>query len=92
MTEMRITCIVMSAGGTRCEHIEQVGGYGWKWTVEAVIGFIDSGNWTFYVEDDGGNRANVKVMPGAGLLGRRYLKTEQDGVTSDNLLSLPRCP
>jgi hypothetical protein len=77
------------------ERITHVGGFvdkQWKITTDQAISFmetpVDADRWTFYVTR-GGRTAEVIV---ASRNGRKYLKTENDGLTPDNLLSLPECP
>lgn len=55
--------------------------------VDAIAG-IENGTYRFFV-NAGGRSVRVVV---AVRLGRKYLKTEADGETPNNLLSLPECP
>jgi hypothetical protein len=77
----RITHIGGSSGGTS--------GGGWKVTQQEAISGIESGQWSFYV-NQGGRAVNVIVA--TSQYGHRYLKTEADGSEPNNLLSLPECP
>jgi hypothetical protein len=70
------------------ERIEGIGGSGWSRSEDQAISDLDSGANSFFTLV-GGAQAEVVV---ATHLGRRYLKTSADGVTPDNLLSLPECP
>jgi len=56
--------------------------------LDTAIGFIERGEWEFYTRD-GIYEAKVIV---AKHLGHKYLKTENDRDTPDNLLSLDECP
>ena len=42
-----------------------------------------------YVKDNIGNRANI--LPMLSSAGNKYVKTQADSTTSDNLLKLPQC-
>jgi hypothetical protein len=88
-----IRCIDKSDRINPHERIRNVGGTNpdgsrWKQTEEETIREIESGDWVYYSE--GGGRT-VKVIV-AVHLGRKYLKTEADGIQPDNLLYLPECP
>lgn len=67
----------VSAGGTR-----------WKLNVDVAIKGIEDGHYRFYVGS--GNQLVWVVI--AEHEGRKYLKTEADGLHPNNLLSLPECP
>ena len=90
----QIKCINKRDRGDIHERISHVGGHpaegggNWKWTEDKAIAEIESGNWTFFV-NQGGREVNVIV---ATRLGRKYLKTANDGTNENNLLSLPECP
>jgi hypothetical protein len=70
------------------ERIQNIGGAGWKHGETNAIAWIKSGTEGYYVSA-GGRTVRVVV---ATHLGREYLKTEADGYSPDNLLSLPECP
>ncbi len=90
----RIRCINRSDLQNACERIINVGGVsadGTAWKVsedEAIAGF-ENGNWELYVHV-GKNTAAVIIEK--SVPGRKYLKTENDGVVPNNLLSLPEGP
>jgi Protein of unknown function (DUF3892) len=63
-------------------------GGAWKITQQEAIRGIESGEWSFYVKQDG--RA-VDVFVATSPHGNKYLKTEADGSEPNNLLSLPEC-
>lgn len=93
----RITCITTNDRDNPYERITHVGGIAgvsdaggaWKVTLEEAIRGIESGQWSFYVKEDG--RA-VDVFVEVGPDGGKYLKTEADGAEPDTLLGLPECP
>lgn len=87
----QIKCINKNPREDRYNSITHVGGYTdrqWKITKEEAIRLIESREWTFYTLV-GGHHRNVII---ATRNGRKYLKTEADYDTPDNLLSLPECP
>lgn len=88
----QIKCINKQPRNDPYHRITHVGGYvtsQWKLTLDDAIGKIERGEWQFYTLSPQGHRQNVVV---ATRLGRKYLKTEADHDTPDNLLSLPECP
>ncbi len=89
---VRVSCIKKRDRKNPHERIEGIGGVHnqaqWYMLEDAAIAAIKNHQWDFYVHE-GGYTARVIV---ATHLGREYLKTERDGVSPDNLLSLPTCP
>jgi len=85
LMDIQLTRIRMSFGGSRHEHITNVGSATQVWTREAVIGFIEQRSDTFYVRDSAGRRADVGVVNATP----KYLRTYADGQWTDNLLALP---
>lgn len=86
-----IKCINKDIRQDPYHRITSVGGFTdkrWKISLDTAIAHIEQGTWEFYTHV-GGHRRNVIV---ADRLGRKYLKTEADQDTPDNLLSLPECP
>lgn len=86
-----IKCINKNPREDRYHAITHVGGYvmsQWKLTLDDAISKIERREWSFYTMAKG-HRVEVIV---ASRNGRRYLKTEADYDTPDNLLSLPECP
>lgn len=69
------------------ERISAIGGTGWKHPEDDPIRRIDSGTDSYTVTRAG---RTVRVVT-AVHLGRRYLKTEVDGIAPDNLLALVEC-
>jgi len=90
---VQISCINKTPRFDPHLRISHVGGANqdgtrWKMSEDAAISAIDQGKYNFYVSQDG---RSVWVVV-ATHNGRRYLKTENDGLQPDNLLSLPECP
>jgi hypothetical protein len=89
--QAQIKCINKNPREDRHHSITHVGGYTdkrWKITKQDAIGMIERREWDFYTMV-GAHRVNVIV---SSRNGRKYLKTEADYDTPDNLLSLPECP
>ena len=89
----RIECITKDDQYNPFEQIRRVGGRGadgtpWTLTLAEAIEGIEAGRWRFYVQK-GEHMVFVRIMiSGAG---HKYLKTDGDDDTPDNLLSLPEC-
>lgn len=88
----QVSCINKRDRPSPHERISRIGGVvdGKQWTLsesDAIDG-IETGKWQFFVSVQG---RSVWVVV-ATHLGRKYLKTEPDGVAPNNLLSLPECP
>jgi hypothetical protein len=76
------------------ERITHIGGYGasrWKLTQEDAIDKIERREWSFYVVLPGSTKS-VWIEVGVSRYGNKYLRTEGDDDTRNNLLSLPECP
>jgi hypothetical protein len=89
----RVSCINKRNRQSAHERIENIGGLapdGSRWKVDeaTAISGIETGKWAFYVSVD--NHSVWVVI--ATHNGRKYLKTQPDGYSPDNLLSLPECP
>lgn len=90
---IEIKCINKRDRQNRHERIQNVSGVNsdgrrWKLSEEDAIAGIESGKWSFYTRG-GGEVANVII---ANHQGRKYLRTDRDSTTRDNLLALPECP
>jgi hypothetical protein len=76
------------------ERITHIGGNvtgQWKLTQEDAIQKIESGEWRFFTTLPGAAQP-VWVEVGVSRFGNKYLRTEGDDDTRNNLLSLPECP
>jgi len=87
MANLRITCINKTNRTNPHERIRNIGGSGWKYSEADAISYIENRTHSFYVHV-GANTVDVIV---ATHLGRKYLKTKNDGIVPDNLLSLSEC-
>lgn len=93
MNRHEIKCIIKSKKLAPHEQIEFVGGLnrdGSRWRISQVraIEGIESGLWEFFVS----NNVSIVDVVIANHNGNKYLKTKNDGIESNNLLSLPECP
>jgi hypothetical protein len=91
--QVRIECINKSPRQDLHLRIQNVGGQNpdgtrWRLSETQAIEAIEAGRYSFYVHA-GGRSVKVKVAEHEG---RKYLRTEADGLRPDNLLSLPECP
>ena len=89
----QITCIKKMELYNPNERITHIGGLNpnnkkWQLTQEEAIKGIEDGKWEFYVRAGG---HTVEVIVAVSRFGNKYLKTESDGDSPDNLLSLPQC-
>lgn len=88
----QITCVTKDDRYNPYERITHLGGSaggGWKLTQQQVIDLIQSKAWNFFVSVRGDS---VWVIVATSRFGNKYLRTENDGDTPNNLLSLPECP
>lgn len=81
----QITCIVRD-GADPDHRIDSVGGSGWTKSEDTVIREIEAGS-EYFVEVNF-QRVTVVVEEREG---RKYLRTNPDQTTENNLLSLPNC-
>jgi hypothetical protein len=93
-TSHEVMCINKSDRPNPHERIKSIGGRNtdgtaWKMTQEAAISGIVRKEWSFYVRRGG---STVNVVVAKSRFDHLYLKTEADGESPDNLLSLPECP
>lgn len=85
MADVQVQCV--NKRGNAHEHITNLGGPNWKWTVQRVVDSIENGTNTFFTLVNG-IRANVGVVSGAH---GKFVRTHADGYWNDNLLALPAC-
>ncbi len=83
----RIECVNKDPRQDPHKRIENVGGSGWKIAEAEAIRNIENGE-RYYVSV-GGRTVWVEIATHEG---HKYLKTEADGYSPDNLLSLDQCP
>ena len=89
-----VMCINKSDRSNPHERIKSIGGRNndntaWKLSQEEAIAAILQKKWGFYVRRGG---STVNVVVAKSRFDHLYLKTEADGESPDNLLSLPECP
>ena len=91
-TSVQVSCINKDDRYNAYERITHVGGIHinqrWKLTLDDAIKSIENGTYSFYTSVNG----HVRKVVVATRSGKKYLKTEADSDTPDNLLSLPECP
>lgn len=88
-----IKCINKIPRNDPNESITHVGGTNpdgksWRLTLSDAIKGIENKDYQFFVSA-GGKRVNVIVSTSRG--GNKYLRTEADSASSNNLLSLAEC-
>ena len=93
MDKHEIKCINKTNRDSVNDRIMSVGGLNpngtrWRISIERAIEGVEAGKWSFYVSNNG-NKIDVII---ATHLGVKYLKTKNDGLEPNNLLSLPECP
>ncbi|GAA4309093.1 DUF3892 domain-containing protein [Compostibacter hankyongensis] len=94
MSRHQVTCI--NKRGNHYdphERISHIGGINsdssrWKLSENEAIQSIEDGKYEFYVRVNGRSVDVIVAIHN----GRKYLKTETDGYSPNNLLSLPECP
>jgi len=92
MADLQITCINKQDRDDPYERIVRVGGDtllgGWRKSQHEVIADIESHRNTFYVQT---GLRRVDVIVRTSRYGNKYITTEADGESQNNLLSLPEC-
>jgi len=95
MAARQVKCIKSKTGAPRHEYITHVGG-DWGYnnarliiTEAEAIRDIDTSTHSYYVSDRNGDIAHVKVVTHTN--GKRFLTTNPDNTTADNLSKLPEC-
>jgi hypothetical protein len=89
---VQISCINKTDRQNRWERISHVGGVNsdgtrWRLAEPDAISGIEGDKYHFYTHVDGVSAWVIITTHN----GRKYLKTEADTTTKDNLLSLPEC-
>lgn len=91
-TDVEIQCITKTDRMNPHERIQNVGGVHdgkpWNLTLDRAIAGALNQTWRFWTK--GGGKSVWVIV--AYHNGNPYLKTENDGVQPDNLLSLNACP
>lgn len=89
---VEVSCVDKRDRQNPHERIQAIGGISngkpWNLPEASAIQGIKDGKWDFYVTR-GGRTVDVLIATHSG---REYLKTENDGYSPDNLLSLNSCP
>jgi hypothetical protein len=84
----QVTCINRNTRTNPHERITHIGWPGNKISAEQAIRNIESGIQSYFVRV-AGHEVKIIVVERQGV---KYLKTQNDGDSPDNLLSLPDCP
>lgn len=92
MRKAEIKCIAKAEGNVN--EITHIGGTTsnrtrWKQSVEKTIKEVENEDWEYFVLKDG---QHLKVIVDTDINGNKYIKTEEDSVNSNFLLTLPPCP
>ena len=92
-TRIRIQCINKTPRPDPHLRISHVGGLNadntrWKLSLDDAIKGVENGTYSFFVHV-GTMQVDVVVATHSG---HKYLKTRNDGLHPDNLLSLQECP
>lgn len=83
---LQVTCITRQPGyHPRHECLAAIGGSGWSHSEDQAISHIERGVYSYFVR---AGTATAEVIV-ATYLGRKYLMTDRDTATRDNLLGLP---
>lgn len=92
-TQVKIECINKTNRSSAYERVQNVGGRNgdgtrWRMSVSQAIEYIENYTYSFYVSR-AGTRVDVVIATNDGV---KYLKTRNDDLQPNNLLSLPECP
>lgn len=93
-TRHRVRCIHRTDRPEPPARVHAIGGANrdgsaWKLTQAEAVRGIDDGRWAFYLEGAAGGQ--VELVVAIDRLGRRYLRTAEDGDEPASLLALPEC-
>ena len=88
-----IHCINRSDLMNHDRRISYIGGVNldgahWKIAVDQAIAAIEAGRWSFYVRRNGRDLAVVVAL---SKYGSKYIKTAEDPLHPESLLTLPEC-
>lgn len=90
-TRHQVTCVTPD-GSDADQRIDAIGGPdggGWKLLIDAAIAGLENQSFTLWTMARGvATEVRVHKRPN----GRKYLKTDADGIEPNNLLALPACP
>ena len=81
---LRVTATGKASDG----DITRLCGRGWSTSKATAIADIETGTFSYYVQDGNGRTADVHVVNGPT---GKYLRTDPNSSCSDNLSSLPDC-
>ena len=79
---------VVATGKASDGDITRLGGLRWSTSKATAIADIETGRFSYYVQDGYGRTADVHVVNGPT---GKYLRTDPNSSCSDNLSSLPDC-
>jgi hypothetical protein len=89
---LQVTCINKTNRNDPHQRISSIGGMingiRWKHSEDEAINYFEADIYRYFVHR-GGTEVDVII---ATHNGKKYLKTQPDGLQPDNLLSLPECP
>jgi len=88
-----IHCITRSDLMNHDRRISHIGGVNpdgshWRMRVDDAIAAIEGGRWGFYIERGG---REVPVVVAVSRYGSKYIKTAEDKLHPDSMLTLPEC-